>query len=128
MDVSNSPPRPEKLAPQAVWMPPPHAIIPGSLWLAGVGAGSLDARTDAFYRQRLAQATANNLDHPIVVYCHERCWLSWNAAKRAIRYGYRKVYWFPDGIEGWRAAGFSQATAHPETCLLSRMPRSGRTS
>jgi PQQ-dependent catabolism-associated CXXCW motif protein len=45
------------------------------------------------------------------VYCHERCWLSWNAAKRAIRYGYRNVYWFPDGIEGWRAAGFETATA-----------------
>jgi len=115
VDVSNSPLRPEKLAPQAVWMPPPHAIIPGSLWLAGVGAGAIDARTDSFYRRRLAEATQNNFDHPLVVYCHERCWLSWNAAKRAIGYGYRKVYWFPDGIEGWRAAGFPQAVAQPET-------------
>jgi sulfur-oxidizing protein SoxY len=115
VDVSNSSPRPEKLAPQAVWMPPPHAVIPGSLWLAGVGGGTLDAATDGFYRRRLSEATANDLSRPLVVYCHERCWLSWNAAKRAIRYGYQRVYWFPDGIEGWKAAGFSTAVAQPET-------------
>jgi sulfur-oxidizing protein SoxY len=111
VDVSSSQQRPEKLAPQAVWMPPPHPLIPGSLWIAGAGAGAIDANTEKLYRQQLAEATSHNLDHPVVVYCHERCWLSWNAAKRAIRYGYRKVYWFPDGIEGWRAAGYETATA-----------------
>ena len=119
VDVSNSPPRPEKFAPQAVWMPPPHAVIPGSLWLAGVGGGTLDAATDSFYRQRLSEATANDLNRTLVVYCHERCWLSWNAAKRAIRYGYRRVYWFPDGIEGWKAAGFTTTVAQPETPHVS---------
>jgi sulfur-oxidizing protein SoxY len=114
LDVSSSPPRPEKLAPQAVWMPPPHPVIPDSVWLAGVGAGKVDAATDDFYRRRLREVTANDLNKPIVVYCHERCWLSWNAAKRAISYGYKRVYWFPDGIEGWRAAGFSTGVANPE--------------
>ena len=111
VDVSNSPQRPDKLAPQAVWMPPPHPVIPGSLWIAGAGAGTIDSNVDKLYQQRLAEATSHDLAHPVVVYCHERCWLSWNAAKRAIRYGYRNVYWFPDGIEGWRAAGFDTATA-----------------
>ena len=115
VDVSSSPPRPGKLAPQAVWMPPPHPVIPGSLWLAGVGEGALDTTADDFYRQRLGEATGNDLGRPVVVYCHERCWLSWNAAKRAIRYGYRRVYWLPDGIEGWQAAGFGTAVAQPET-------------
>jgi len=96
-------------------MPPPHAVIPGSLWLAGVGAGSLDAGADEFYRRRLGELTSNDMGRTVVIYCHERCWLSWNAAKRAIRYGYRRVYWFPDGIEGWKAAGFSTAVAKPET-------------
>ena len=113
VDVSNSPPRPEKLAPQAVWMPPPHAVIPGSLWLAGVGNGTLDEPTEKFYRRRLGEATANDMNHTVVVYCHDRCWLSWNAAKRAIRYGYQRVYWFPEGIEGWKAAGFPTAVAEP---------------
>ena len=111
VDVSSSQQRPEKLAPQAVWMPPPHPVIPGSLWIAGAGAGTIDTDVEKLYRQRLAEATSHDLGHPVVVYCHERCWLSWNAAKRAIRYGYRNVYWFPDGIEGWRAAGFDTATA-----------------
>lgn len=115
VDVSDSPARPEKLAPQAVWLPPPHPIIPGSMWIAGAGTGTIDAATERDYRERLAHATGNDLAHPVVVYCHERCWLSWNAAKRAIRYGYRNVYWFPGGIEGWRAAGFTTATAPAQT-------------
>ena len=48
-----------------------------------------------------------------MIYCHEKCWLSWNAAKRAVAYGYRRVYWFPDGIEGWSAARRPTAFAEP---------------
>lgn len=127
VDVSNTPPRPSNLAPQAVWMPPPHPVIPGSLWLSGVGEGSVSAATDEFYRSRLAQTTSNDLNHPVVVYCHERCWLSWNAAKRAIRYGYRRVYWFPDGIEGWQAAGHATEVAQPEfaPALQNTLNRTG---
>jgi sulfur-oxidizing protein SoxY len=121
VDVSNSQQRPEKLAPHAVWMPPPHPVIPGSLWVAGAGAGVIEPHVEKLYKQRLAEATSNDLSHPVVVYCHERCWLSWNAAKRAIRYGYRKVYWFPDGIEGWRAAGFETATL-PSTVTAATPP------
>jgi PQQ-dependent catabolism-associated CXXCW motif protein len=104
IDASNAPLRPEKLAPNAPWMPAPHPIIPESLWIAGSGMGEITPEVDAMYRAHLAKATADNLDMPIVVYCHERCWLSYNAAKRALSYGYRKVYWYPGGIEGWRAA------------------------
>ena len=49
--------------------------------------------------------------HPQTVIEHFR---SWNAAKRAIRYGYHNVYWFPDGVEGWRATGQPTATVEPE--------------
>lgn len=111
VDASNTPKRPEKLAPNAPWLPAPHPVIPGSLWIPGSGMGEIAPETDVLYREQLAAATANNLDQPVVVYCHERCWLSYNAAKRAIGYGYRKVYWYPDGIEGWRAAGLATSTA-----------------
>jgi hypothetical protein len=50
--------------------------------------------------------------------------LSWNAVKRAIRYGYRKVYWFADGIEGWRAAGFETATIETPIAVTAAAPPS----
>lgn len=114
IDVSNAPRRPAELAPGAPWMPLPQRVIPGSLWIPGAGLGEIPPRLDAFFRERLARATGNDPDRTIVIYCHERCWLSWNGARRAISYGYRRVYWFPEGIEGWRAAGYETVVAEPE--------------
>ncbi|MEA1648849.1 hypothetical protein UAJ10_07440 [Nitrospirillum sp. BR 11164] len=37
--------------------------------------------------------------------------MSWNATKRAAGYGYTNVAWYPDGVDGWRAAGLPLATA-----------------
>src|SRR5262249_35694571 len=98
VDVSNEPTRPEGLAPGAPWLPVPHQAIPGAIWIPGAGLGAIEPRIDRVFRDRLASASGNDLKRPLVIYCHERCWLSWNGAKRAIRYGYRRVYWFPDGI------------------------------
>jgi PQQ-dependent catabolism-associated CXXCW motif protein len=113
VEVSNAPRRPENLAPGAPWLPTPHPVIPGSLWIPGTGLGVIPPDVEAYFRDQLASATGNDLDRPIVIYCHERCWLSWNAAKRAIRLGYRRVYWYPDGIEGWRGAGLTTSVAEP---------------
>ena len=41
------------------------------------------------------------------------------AAKRAIGYGYRRVDRFPEGVEGWRAAGHA-AIAKPWTLQARR--------
>jgi PQQ-dependent catabolism-associated CXXCW motif protein len=114
IDVSNTPRRPAELAPGAPWLPLPHRAISDALWLPGVGAGALSQEVDDFYRSRLERATAGNFDVPLVVYCHEKCWLSWNAAKRAIAYGYRRVFWFPEGIEGWTAAGRQTLVVLPQ--------------
>jgi PQQ-dependent catabolism-associated CXXCW motif protein len=75
--------------------------------------GAIEPAVEKVFRKRLETISANNLTFPIVIYCHERCWLSWNAAKRAVGYGYRNVYWFPDGIEGWKAAGYPTVEAKP---------------
>jgi len=114
VDVSNAPRRPENLAPGAPWLPLPHRAIPSSLWIPGVGLGEIPVAVDDFYRQRLAAATNEHLARPVIVYCHKTCWLSWNAAKRAISYGYRNVYWYPYGIEGWKAAGYRTAVIEPQ--------------
>ena len=31
--------------------------------------------------------------------------MSWNAAKRALSLGYPRIAWYPDGTDGWIAAG-----------------------
>ena len=113
IDVSNAAARPADMAPGAPWMPLPHKAIPGAIWLPGVGAGEVPASVEAWYRDRLGAATSGDLAAPVLVYCHEQCWLSWNAARRAIEAGYKRVYWFPDGIEGWTAAGRSTVVAEP---------------
>ncbi len=113
VDVSGAPRRPPELAPGAPWLPLPHRGLPDALWIPGAGAGTIDRDVEQFYRLRLGQATSGNRDAPLVVYCHEKCWLSWNAAKRAIAYGYRRVDWFPDGVEGWTAAGYATSILEP---------------
>jgi PQQ-dependent catabolism-associated CXXCW motif protein len=114
VDVDSAPRRPPQLAPNSPWLPLPHESIPGSIWIPGAGLGEIPDSIDAYFRERLVQATGNNKSRPLVIFCHEQCWLSWNAAKRAIGYGYGNVYWFPEGIEGWRAAGLPVAVIEPE--------------
>jgi len=113
VDVSNAPRRPDNLAPGAPWMPTSHPGIPGALWIPGAGLGVVPASVDDFFRAQLAKTTGGDFSRPLVIYCHQRCWLSWNAAKRAVSYGYRQVSWFPQGIEGWRARGLSTAELTP---------------
>jgi PQQ-dependent catabolism-associated CXXCW motif protein len=113
LDVSNAPRRPDNLATGAPWLPLPHQAIPGSLWIPGAGLGDIPPAVDDFFRKQLATATADDVSRRVIVYCHQTCWLSWNAAKRAIGYGYRNVYWYRDGIEGWKAAHFPTAVIEP---------------
>jgi PQQ-dependent catabolism-associated CXXCW motif protein len=114
LDVSEVSRRPEGLAPGARWLPPQHRDIPGSTWIPGVGRKAISAELDSYYRSRLAELTSAANDRTILVYCHPNCWGSWNAAKRALGYGYPNVFWYPDGIEGWQDAGFFTVPADPE--------------
>lgn len=113
VDVSNEEKRPAGLGADVLWSPPPHVGIPGSHWLPGVGLGAISPSRSDFFRHELLALTGRQLGRPLVIYCHQHCWLSWNAAKRAIDYGFRSVYWFPDGIEGWRAAGLPTEVTTP---------------
>jgi PQQ-dependent catabolism-associated CXXCW motif protein len=105
IDSAELPRRPPSLAPDAVWKPAVHRNIPGSIWLPGIGRGALDADGAHIFEARLAALTHGDLDKAIVVYCHQHCWSSWNAAKRAISFGYRNVNWYPEGVEGWQDSG-----------------------
>lgn len=113
IDVSNTPKRPEGMAADAPWIPLAHEAIPGTIWIPDVGEGSISSNLDEFFLAQLTDETGEDYDYPIVIYCHEACWLSWNAAKRAINHGFRNVHWFAQGIEGWKAAGFETETVQP---------------
>jgi PQQ-dependent catabolism-associated CXXCW motif protein len=113
IDVSNTPKRPEGMATDAPWIPLAHEAIPGTIWIPDVGEGSISANVDEFFIAQLTDETGEDYDYPVVIYCHEACWLSWNAAKRAINHGFRNVHWLPAGIEGWKAAGFETEVVKP---------------
>lgn len=104
IDVLPRPPRP-KLPAGTVWHDRQHRDIPGSTWLANVGYGRLPPDLDTWYRERLQELTGGDRTRPILIYCLSDCWMSWNAAKRALEYGYANVTWYPDGTDGWGAAG-----------------------
>jgi quinoprotein dehydrogenase-associated probable ABC transporter substrate-binding protein/PQQ-dependent catabolism-associated CXXCW motif protein len=115
IDVLPAPRRPEGMQPGTPWMPVPRRDLPHSLWLPDVGRGAISPQMDAWFQQRLTQATAGDKEKMVVFYCLSQCWMSWNAGKRAITYGYRNVIWYPDGSDGWAAAGLDLAEAVPQT-------------
>ncbi|KAA5605169.1 hypothetical protein F1188_12895 [Roseospira marina] len=54
----------------------------------------------------LRQATRGNIQTPLIFYCASReCWMSYNAALRAINLGYSNVLWYRGGLEAWKQAG-----------------------
>ena len=41
----------------------------------------------------------------MLFFCKTDCWMSWNAAKRAVARGHSQVGWFPGGVDDWQAEG-----------------------
>ncbi len=115
VDVLPKPPKPDNLPEGTIWRDPKRQSIPGSVWLPNVGYVALHAQTDAYFREGLARLTAGNLDHPLVFFCLADCWMSWNAAKRAMTdYGYTRVFWYPEGTDGWAEIGHPLVEITPE--------------
>jgi PQQ-dependent catabolism-associated CXXCW motif protein len=109
-------PRPLKpdLPEGTVWREPPHRDIPGSVWLPDVGYGALSPEMAEWFRTHLAKLAAGDPARPMVIYCRADCWMSWNAAKRAVGLGYAGIVWYPDGTDGWEAAGLPLEERTPE--------------
>jgi rhodanese-related sulfurtransferase len=40
--------------------------------------------------------------------------MSWNAARRAVEWGYSNVVWFPGGTDAWEAAKLPLEERRPE--------------
>ena len=107
VDVLPRAPKPAKLPEGTIWREKPRLSIPGAVWLPNVGYGRLADVTDDYFKAGLAKVTGNDIDYPVVFFCLDECWMSWNAAKRAVEeYGYTHVFWFPEGTDGWTFEDF----------------------
>jgi PQQ-dependent catabolism-associated CXXCW motif protein len=80
--------------------------LPGALPAAAAHqSGSFDDAVQRGFGQALERVSQGQRDRPMVFYCASiQCWMSYNAALRAIRLGYRQVLWYRGGIEAWKAA------------------------
>ncbi|WP_417668745.1 PQQ-dependent catabolism-associated CXXCW motif protein [Roseibium sp.] len=101
IDVLPQAPKPKNLPKGTIWRDKPRNSIPGSLWLPNVGYGRIADVTDIYFRNGLSRATGGDKRRPVLFFCLAECWMSWNAAKRALEYGYETVYWYPEGTDGW---------------------------
>lgn len=82
--------------------------LPGAMpavWMSQ--PGSFNDQTQQQISQMLQQGTQGRKDVPMIFYCMStQCWMSYNAALRAIHAGYTNVLWYRGGIEAWQMAGF----------------------
>ena len=113
IDVMPFTPKPPNLPKGMIWRDKKRQNIPGSIWLANVGYGRLPGEMDKFFRKQLELIAKGSRDTPLLFYCQKDCWMSWNAAKRALEYGYSKIYWYPVGTDGWVTIGGELADAKP---------------
>jgi PQQ-dependent catabolism-associated CXXCW motif protein len=113
IDVLPQAPRPKNLPADVVWRDKPRSDIPGSLWLPDTGYGELAPVMLDYFRRGLDKALASRA-RPLVFYCLKDCWMSWNAAKRALALGYSDVAWYPEGSDGWAAAALPVEKRTPE--------------
>lgn len=114
IDVLPRPPRPRSLPEGTLWHDKPRVDIPDSIWLPDTGYGKLAPSMADYFAKGLEKATHGDHARLIVLYCLADCWMSWNAAKRALSLGYSNVAWYREGTDGWLAAGLPLKDATPE--------------
>jgi PQQ-dependent catabolism-associated CXXCW motif protein len=114
IDVLPRPPKPPNLPAGTIWRDKPRFNIPGSIWLPDTGYGALAPATEDYLRNGLARASGGDNAKLLVVYCQADCWMSWNAARRALSYGYSNVAWYPEGTDGWQRANLPLVNSDPE--------------
>jgi PQQ-dependent catabolism-associated CXXCW motif protein len=93
-----------------------HETLAGAIWLGGAGRGeSLDDAVQSDLVPLLQRFSANDKSRQLVFFCaSSQCWLSYNAALRAVAAGYTQVYWYRGGIDAWMEADLPTATTVPD--------------
>lgn len=113
IDVLPRDPKPADLPEGTVWRDKPRDSIPGAIWLPNTGYAELSSEEQAYLEAGLSAATEGDPSRPVLFFCRPDCWMSWNAAKRAMAMGYEEVLWYPEGSDGWAGAGYETERAEP---------------
>lgn len=83
-----------------------HTTIAGAFWMIGAGAGDMSRDEEARFANAIAAFAGGDKNRAMVFFCVDsECWLSYNAALRAIALGYTSVMWYRGGIASWRIGG-----------------------
>ena len=114
IDVLPRAPRPKNLPEGTLWRDKPRSDIPGSIWLPDTGYGELAPSMASYFSKGLEKATHGDHARMVVIYCQADCWMSWNAAKRALSLGYSNVAWYREGTDGWSGSALPLEEATPE--------------
>jgi PQQ-dependent catabolism-associated CXXCW motif protein len=114
VDVLPRAPKPKNLPEGTVWRDKPRFNIPGSIWLPDTGYGALAAPMEDYLRLGIERAASESKTTLLVIYCQADCWMSWNAAKRVLSYGYSNVAWYPEGTDGWQRARLPLTESQPQ--------------
>ena len=112
VDVLPAPPRPDDLPDGTIWRVPARDTIEGATWLPNTGFGSVPPEMERYLDDGLTEARGDG-EGPVVIFCLRDCWMSWNAAKRAMALGHEDVVWFPAGTDGWAEAALPMEPATP---------------
>ena len=90
--------------------------IAGAAWFPEAGRGAIDPAVERWFLRGVARLHAAAPRATLIVFCLADCWMSWNAAWRLRRAGYRRVRWFAEGVDGWRDLGrpLVPITPYPE--------------
>lgn len=122
IDVYPRAPKPPGLPAGTVWRSPKHQSLKGAYWVPNVGYGILAPEPEAYFRAALERLAGGDKAKPLVFFCLADCWMSWNAAKRALEWGHTNVLWFPRGTDGWRDAGNALVNVDPEPGPDGKVP------
>jgi PQQ-dependent catabolism-associated CXXCW motif protein len=91
-----------------------HTTVRGAFWLGGAGAGDMSADEEKRFASALAKFAAGDKGKALVFFCSDaECWLSYNAAMRAVKAGYTNILWYRGGIQSWMDAGFPTTFSDP---------------
>ncbi len=91
-----------------------HRTVNGAFWMAGAGAGDMTQDEEKRFLAAIAGFAAGDKNRAMVFLCVDsQCWLSYNAALRAIGAGYTNVMWYRGGVAAWRQAGLTMTFTDP---------------